>query len=166
MGFLDRLNQTANDLDQPESLQSLPTTEPGILAQDERPYVVRRVEVMMNHFIGDVDNGTKKGRRTAFLMKKLIAEAAEEASDVPPEMMEFYFKRAAAMMYWAATGMRIENIPLPPSFKPDSELETHDAPTMTPAEIGAWAAVETTAEEMALGREREMLALEASVSDE
>jgi hypothetical protein len=126
------------------------------------------VEVMMNHFLADIDDGSQKGKRTAFLLRKLVSEAVEEMGEIPPEMMEFYFKRAAAMMYWAATGERIVNIPLPPSFVPDSELERKDVGTMSEVDTASFMALE--AEEYvkarAEGQRREMAALEARDDDE
>lgn len=97
---------------------------------------------MVQHMTSTIDDGSKKGKRTAFLIKKLIAEAAEEMDDVPPEMISFYMNRAAAMMYWAATGERIVNMPLPPDFNPPAHLDIPDAPTLSPAERESWLELE------------------------
>jgi hypothetical protein len=56
------------------------------------------------------------------ILGKIAKESQEELLDAPPEMIEFYFKRAAGLMMWAATGERIMNIPWPAEFKTPPEL--------------------------------------------
>jgi hypothetical protein len=131
-------------------------------------FVLQRVKAVIDHLTKGLNDGSKKGKRTAFLIRKLADEALDEMCDVPPEMVEYYFTRSAAMMFWAATGMVVENLPMDPDFKMPPELCQHDEPTLTEAEREAWEAIETDDYRKALseGRRREMLALEQRVLDE
>ena len=112
--------------------------------------------------LDDVKGEDKKSKRFKFLLRKIVGEATEEIDNVPPEMLEYYFKRAAHMMYWAATGCTIENMPMPPGFRPPAELSEADAPTMSEIDVAAWAQIESEDYQAALakGREEEMRALE------
>lgn len=145
MGLLDRMTKEDQEFDdQPPGDHRIQTSPSTLAAADEYPLVLRRTTAMMKHLLKDVDNGTKKGKRTAYMLGKLMDEAQEELVDAPPEMIEFYLKRTSAMMFWAATGERIVNIPLPSDFKPAPELDARDVPTMTPVERAAWRALEVS----------------------
>lgn len=82
---------------------------------------------MLDYFIGNIGNDTVKNRRMSVMLKRIAAEAADEMSDVPPEIIELYFTQAAGVMYWAATGERIYNIPLPNGFEVPAELSLVNA---------------------------------------
>lgn len=123
MGLLDRMKATDDlEFDDPILGEHQTLTPLSTLVPD-KPDVLLRMEAMMEYFTKSIDDGTKKGRRTSFLIKKLIQEASEEIADAPPEMISFYIERSAALMYWAATGERIVNIPLPDDFRVPPELE-------------------------------------------
>lgn len=152
MGLLDRMKSTEADLESDDLiLGDHPTqTSLSILDRDDEltpesevPFVVRRTKYMMQFLLKDINDGSKKGKRTAFLLNKLVDEAYEELVDVPPEMVEYYVRQTAAIMYWAATGERILNLPLPARFSPAAELEVRDTPTMSEVEQRAWAAIES-----------------------
>lgn len=57
-----------------------------------------------------------KNPRVIFMLNKLVADALEEASEVPPEILEFYMGQAAATLLWAATGQTVPSMPLPDDF--------------------------------------------------
>jgi hypothetical protein len=126
------------------------------------------VRFVLNFFLSDIaSDGSAKQRRIQFLLRKLVDEALEEMGEVPPEMIEFYFQRAAHMMYWGATGQVIENLPLPNNFKPPAELCEADVPQMSARDRAAWAALESPeyADALKAGQAAEMAALEASVDE-
>lgn len=114
---------------------------------------------MMGYFLQSVNDGSAKGKRTSYLLTRLAKEALEEMKEVPPQMVEFYFRRAAAIMYWSATGERVIGMPMPDDFQPPAELcnvgegasPIHDA-------LG-----EEYAAVLAAGQQEEMKALEAKV---
>src|SRR5579863_3464615 len=143
MGLLDRMKST-DDLEFDDPILGDPRTQGSLstLVAD-KPLVLRRMELMVEHMTKSIDDGTKKGKRTAYLVKKLIQEASEEIADAPPEMISFYIERSAALMYWAATGERILNMPLPKDFDPPAELCTSDPQTMTELEYKAWMTIES-----------------------
>lgn len=130
------------------------------------PFVIRRTKYMMSFLLKDVNDGTKKGKRTAFLLNKLVNEAYEELVDAPPEMIEFYIRRTAALMYWAATGERIVNIPLPQNFTPDRVLETRDDPTMSIDEKRMWAAIEAKPDPEEIDGQQRKVIREAIMNEE
>jgi hypothetical protein len=53
---------------------------------------------------------------TMRIVTKIVTEALEDASDVPPPIAEFYMKQLSAMIFWVATGTQNEDIPLPEDF--------------------------------------------------
>lgn len=54
--------------------------------------------------------------RAAILVQRVFNDAMEDAEEIPPEFMELYLKQGSAIMYWAATGETIVNMPLPEEF--------------------------------------------------
>lgn len=128
----------------------------------EKSHAARRIEYVLDAMLADVKGEDKKSKRFKFLLRKIVAEATDEIDNVPPEMLEYYFKRAAHMMFWAATGTTIENMPMPPGFRPPAEISAPDMPTMSEIDKQAWAAIETEdyARALAEGRAAEMQALE------
>lgn len=60
---------------------------------------------------------TTKGNKAASFMRMLTEDMIEESSMVPEDMLEFYMKQAASILYWTATGETIINMPMPSDFK-------------------------------------------------
>jgi hypothetical protein len=120
MGVLDRIKARGQDQpsDLPESLQ--PDSSPTLVADD--PAVVQRINHVMEYFLSQMGGEGKAGQ-----FKRMLAmisrDAMEEMKDAPPEAIEFYFRRAAGLIYWSACGERILNIPWPKDFAPPSELD-------------------------------------------
>jgi hypothetical protein len=77
---------------------------------------------VQNYFLGQMDDGSAKARRFRRMLAMIAQEGMEELRDAPPEAIEFYFKRAAGIIYWSATGEKIINIPWPKDFDPPNEL--------------------------------------------
>jgi hypothetical protein len=121
---------------------------------------------MMGYFLGSVNDGSAKGKRTAYLLNKLAQEAVNEMAEVPPEMVEFYFKRAAAVMYWSATGERVLGMPMPDDFVPPAELGASNEQLALPSAEELLAASNEVLGLAHAGQAGEMAALEARDRDE
>lgn len=137
----------------------------------ERPFVVRRVEILLDYYLSTIDDGSARGHKISFLLKKLMNEALEEFAlmDTPPEMLEHYLRQSSAMLWWGATGENIANVPLPPSFlTPDqmAEISQLDQRKLTQAELrAALLEMGETVDGTEL-REAELAALEAGSENE
>jgi hypothetical protein len=65
-----------------------------------------------------VSKGEKGGKQTTMkIVTKIVSEALSDASEVPPEIAEFYMKQLSAMIWWVATGQQAGDIPLPEDFR-------------------------------------------------
>lgn len=96
----------------------LDSTQSTILVQADAP-VIQRTKLVLDYFADSVssrNDDDPKSKRVSFLLKKVAQDAIEEASEVPPEIMELYMAQAAAVLYYAATGEVIVNMPLPEDF--------------------------------------------------
>lgn len=107
----------------------------GILARDEvdlgdQADVIKRIELVMNYFLAQMDDGTGKSKKYRRMLAMISQEGMEEMKDAPPEAIEYYFKRAAGLIYWSATGEKIINIPWPDDFKTPPELDSANTPQM------------------------------------
>ena len=107
----------------------------SIQEQDSPPKspVIERFVATTEYFLSVMTSGEdKKMGRTAQLLRMILTEATDELRDAPPEILEEYFRQAAGTMYWAATGERIMNIPLPAGFADYMKIED---PTKLEAEL-------------------------------
>lgn len=119
MGALERIRARGRE----SLLRQTSPEDSTILAQAETlPDVHLRINHVMDYFLSQLDDGTTKSKRTKLLLKAISDEASEEMVDAPPEAIEFYFKRAAGLIYWAATGEKILNIPWPADLVLPGEL--------------------------------------------
>lgn len=109
-------------------------SEYSIQVQDEPEAedapVIKRIQLMLDYFISNIGQDTAKNKRVAYMLKRIATEAADEMADVPPEIIELYFKQAAGVMFWAATGEQIINIPLPAGFETPKELSAKPTPAI------------------------------------
>lgn len=64
-----------------------------------------------------VSKGQGGKQATMKIVTKIVSEALSDASEVPPEIAEFYMKQLSAMIWWVATGEEAGEIPLPSDFK-------------------------------------------------
>jgi hypothetical protein len=76
---------------------------------------------MMGFLMGQI-KGDVKADKMRRLLTMIVEEAMSDLDDAPAEVLEFYFKRAAGMMYWSATGEKVENLPWPSNFNPPAGL--------------------------------------------
>lgn len=107
-----------NLLDRMRDKGRLDSTQSTTLAQADAP-VIQRTKLVLDYFADSVtsrNDDDPKSKRVSFLLKKVAQDAIEEASEVPPEIMELYMAQAAAVLYYAATGEVIVNMPLPEDF--------------------------------------------------
>jgi hypothetical protein len=129
MGILDRQRQKdPTSLVRPEALGG---TSSGTLVRDEvelgdAPDVVKRIELVQNYFLRQMDDGSSKAKKFRRMLAMIAQEGMEELRDAPPEAIEFYFMRAAGLIYWSATGIKIQNIPWPKDFEVPRELSRID----------------------------------------
>jgi hypothetical protein len=93
---------------------------------DDATPVVKRIELVQNYFLGQMDDGSSKTKKFRRMLAMIAQEGMEELRDAPEEAIEFYFKRAAGLIYWSATGIKIENIPWPKDFVAPPELSVTD----------------------------------------
>jgi len=64
-----------------------------------------------------IDKGSKGDRKPVMrIVTKIVREALEDASEVPPSIAEFYMKQLSAMIYWVACGEMSDEIPMPEDF--------------------------------------------------
>lgn len=96
-------------------------SESSTLAVVEESDVIKRIRLITDHFTKSIAKDPSK-KKVAFLLRRITEEAIEEMVDAPEEILEYYMTEATAILYWAATGMVIENMPLPDDFQPDLEL--------------------------------------------
>lgn len=97
------------------------------------PPVIVRTRAVMDYFVNSVQNRSDdaKSSKVMFILRKIVEDALEEASEVPPEIMELNMRQAAAILYYAATGEAAEGAPLPSDFNlPAPELLLVHAPNM------------------------------------
>jgi hypothetical protein len=141
MGILDRMQSTESDPWSNEPGSDLLPTQHSTPDQGE-PFVVQRVRAMLDFLLRDAVHANFKQQKMAKMIRRLADEALSELCDVPPELVEHYFTRTAAMMYWAATGETILNIPLDENFKPDPAISAKDRIVLTEEEVARWESVE------------------------
>jgi len=131
MGILDRQRQKeSTNLVRPEpsegtSLATLVRDEVDLVG--EVPDIVKRIELVQNYFLRQMDDGSSKARKFRRMLAMIAQEGMEELRDAPPEAIEFYFMRAAGLIYWSATGIKIQNIPWPKDFESPEELDKIDS---------------------------------------
>lgn len=94
----------------------------------EQPDVIKRIELVMNYFLAQMDDGTGRAKKYRRMLAMISQEGMEEMKDAPPEAIEYYFKRAAGLIYWSATGEKINNILWPDDFKTPAELNSAEVP--------------------------------------
>ena len=85
---------------------------------EQQSDVLQRVNAVLGYFSRQAAGG-KGGSKTEMygrILQTLAAEAVEEMAEVPDEMLAYYMGEAAAIIYWASTGERIVNLPLPRDF--------------------------------------------------
>lgn len=102
-----------------EAVGALPGAEAegglsSIEVQAENP-VMLRAKVAVKYMVSKGGTGPKAA--TMRIVNKIVSEALTDASDVPPEIAEFYMKQLSAMIYWVATGETAGDIPMPEDFK-------------------------------------------------
>lgn len=56
------------------------------------------------------------GKSLPGIVNRVVREMLSELSEVPPVMVEFYSKQAAAMIYWISSGEENPDVPLPDNF--------------------------------------------------
>lgn len=76
---------------------------------------LKRAQLVFRYFSQGISEA--KGNKVGYLISKLTDELLEEAADVPPEILEFYMRQSTAVLYWAATGEQIINLPMPHDFR-------------------------------------------------
>lgn len=81
------------------------------------PPVIERLRTGSGYFLNSIQrDGNSERKKIAFIMRRLMDEAIEDAAEVPPEIFEFYLSQATAVLHWIATGQTILNMPLPEDF--------------------------------------------------
>jgi hypothetical protein len=111
--------------------QSLTIPEPDETDFPEVPasQVHKRVTAMVDHLSGlmlKMNEHSPRGSTMAKMLSRITKEAINDLQEAPPEIIAHYFEQVSAMMYWAATGLPIANIPFPEGFSPDLELYASD----------------------------------------
>jgi hypothetical protein len=76
---------------------------------------MERASRAISYMVNKGEGGGKKA--TMRIVTKIVSEALTDASEVPPEIAEFYMKQLSAMIWWVATGSQAGEIPLPDDFK-------------------------------------------------
>lgn len=76
--------------------------------------VMNRAGRAISYMVSKGENGGKQA--TMKIVTKIVREALSDASEVPPEIAEFYMKQLSAMIWWVATGEEAGEIPLPEDF--------------------------------------------------
>jgi hypothetical protein len=76
--------------------------------------VLQRAQVAISYMVSKGESGGKA--RTLRVVTKIVTEALSDASEVPPEIAEFYMKQLSAMIWWVATGKEAGDIPMPEDF--------------------------------------------------
>lgn len=120
-GILERMAQRGRDTSRTSESSTPGQAADAVLndavLNDAPAPVWVRANALMAHYVDQFrKDGNPTTRRAAIIFQRLFEEAMEEAAGIPPEFVELYLKRGAAEMYWAATGMTIENIPLTAEF--------------------------------------------------
>ena len=106
--MLDRMMDRGSPLSRTDSRSSTP-------AQDDAP-VVGRLRVTMEYLLRSISASSETGSKAAILMKKVMLDAMHDLADVPPDIVEFYMRQSASVLYWAATGQVVTDTPLPDDF--------------------------------------------------
>ena len=76
--------------------------------------VMQRAKVAVTYMVSKGGNSPKAS--TMRIVNKIVQEALIDASDVPPEIAEFYMCQLSAMIRWVATGEDSGEYPLPEDF--------------------------------------------------
>jgi hypothetical protein len=76
--------------------------------------VMRRAAVAVQYMISKGDKSSKAVYMR--IVSKIVTEALSDASEVPPEIAEFYMKQLSAMIWWVGTGDAPTDIPMPDDF--------------------------------------------------
>jgi hypothetical protein len=122
MGILDRQRQKDSNLSLPIQDSELSTlVRDEISLPADVPVVLKRIEATMNYFLKSSGDNAKS-RKYRRIIAMITQDALEEIEIAPPELVEYYFTRAAALIYWSATGQRIINVPWPDDFVIPPEL--------------------------------------------
>lgn len=90
-------------------------SQSSIPAQDDPP-VIARMRVTMEYLLRSISASSDTGNKAAILMKKVMLDAFHDLADVPPDIVEFYMRQSASVLYWAATGEVVTDTPLPDDF--------------------------------------------------
>jgi hypothetical protein len=80
------------------------------------PPIIQRIRTVSAYFTQSLQKNRGQSGKVGFMVNKLISDALDEAGEVPPEILEFYMGQATAVLYWAASGETIVNMPLPDDF--------------------------------------------------
>lgn len=121
-------------------LVTLEPSELSTLEAVELAPTLRRAKLVFDYFGQTIKEA--KGSKIGFLIQKFTEELLDEAADIPDEVLEFYMRQSTAILYFAATGERIINMPMPQDFI------NYLPPDLIPA--GVEKAPEITAEQRAI----------------
>jgi len=81
---------------------------------------------MLSHFVHTLSAMSDGKSNVARILGRISKEALTDMADAPPEVVEYYFRQAAGMMFWAATGEPIPGVEFPEGFSPELELYSAD----------------------------------------
>lgn len=56
------------------------------------------------------------GSKAMIVIRKVMLDSFHDLAEVPPDIVEFYMRQAASVLYWAATGEVVTDTPLPDDF--------------------------------------------------
>lgn len=90
-------------------------SQSSIPARDDAP-VIKRMRVTAQYLLNSISSSSETGGKAAILMKKIILDSFNDLADVPPDIVEFYMRQSASVLYWAATGEVVTDTPLPDDF--------------------------------------------------
>lgn len=84
----------------------------------------QRVTAVLEHLVSTFDKLSDGGRasQVSRILQRISKEALTDMADAPPEVVRYYFRQAAGLMYWAATGEPIPGVEFPEGFNPEFDL--------------------------------------------
>lgn len=106
MGMLDRMRDKGRTQGTPLALES------GIQAPEVDAPVYQRMQTVVEYITTMMPDDFKGAKIAKRVGRELVTDMAE----IPPVFVEFYTKQLTAMMYWVATGEKMEDMPLPADF--------------------------------------------------
>ncbi|HEY6020720.1 MAG TPA: hypothetical protein VIY48_12740 [Candidatus Paceibacterota bacterium] len=106
MGILDRMMDKGRN-STPLALES------STPAPEAEAVVYRRLNSVLD-YVSKMVPADAKGAKIA---QRIGREMVGDLSEVPPEIVEFYIKQLAGMMFWCATGETLDGVVLPEDFE-------------------------------------------------